>query len=569
MSVPNQDRPVAMPVTEEAVGEVKPRQLYLENKIKMVRLELHTLLLELSDLVAVTPPLPPELLSRIFLYCVLGIESPSDRRVGLLAITHVCRQWRSTALGYGRLWTIVDDIYCHPGLLEAALQRSGKYLLDVTLLNPSKDVYNLRRTQSNVTSIVREAHRIVSLTAQSDSPILPPSLATPQLRTLCLEFEPGTSFLRIPWVLPLLRSPLSLTRCTISEMPDKLWTELAVCRSLEVLCISRSRISANLKLVEIRDVLNNLPRLRELELPLHRERHYPLQLGLEEDINAAGSIHLPNIRQLTLRLEGAFRRCTLLLPLLVIRPDAVVSVKMSSDLERIFDEGLEKCVAELSIAVSSLVSQMKPFVKLDVTAPRGKLQVNGWTETGADVLTKTFTLIFPANWQLVPAVCGSCSSGSLATVSLDSQLPMKEPKALFTKVARFINSLPNMHNFILEGCDSDDTPIDTLINAFYGRSRLRFAQTQVLDLRKFDLRPCSHPEHDKCKNCLVLLQSALKQQLSSRRKHSRLSSLRIHAESEMKPEDLQGLLEIADEVYYDCMGDSSRSHRLTRTGRRR
>lgn len=79
-----------------------------------------------------------------------------------------------------------------------------------------------------------------------------------------------------------------------------------------------------------------------------------------------------------------------------------------------------------------------------------------------------------------------------------------------------------------------------------------------------DLRPCSRPAHDQCRNCLGLLQSALKKQLSLQ--NATLSSLKIYSKCKMTSTDLEGLLEIADVVYYERMGNSPVSHRLTRTG---
>src|ERR1700733_10274968 len=58
------------------------------------------------------PRLPPELLVMIFIACAdppLAEQEPSSywlplRRMPWIVITHVCRYWRSVALGYPDLW---------------------------------------------------------------------------------------------------------------------------------------------------------------------------------------------------------------------------------------------------------------------------------------------------------------------------------------------------------------------------------------------------------------------------------------------------------------------------------
>lgn len=235
-----------------AVGDVEAQRPYLVNKVKMLRLELSATLSKLNDLVPAVSRLPSELMSNVFLHYVQGVERLRGRVLlpPVRVITRVCRRWRNIAIEHGCLWVRIDTS-CHPKLLDVVLQRSGRSLLDVTF----SYYLHQSRVQAITASVLRESPRIGALTIDRISPALdylPTSFELPQLRTLLLEMDGPRS---IPSTISLLRSS-SLTRCTISYMPTEMWTELAVCRSLEVLCITQSFISADI--LTVRDVLNNL-----------------------------------------------------------------------------------------------------------------------------------------------------------------------------------------------------------------------------------------------------------------------------------------------------------------------
>ncbi|KAI0648332.1 hypothetical protein C8Q79DRAFT_925264 [Trametes meyenii] len=69
--------------------------------------------------------LPPELLVRIFSYCVWTSREDRD----LITVTHVCRQWRAIALNNATLWRTI--FVTSLAKAEAFVQRSKRALLDV------------------------------------------------------------------------------------------------------------------------------------------------------------------------------------------------------------------------------------------------------------------------------------------------------------------------------------------------------------------------------------------------------------------------------------------------------
>ncbi|KAJ6607511.1 hypothetical protein B0H10DRAFT_551566 [Mycena sp. CBHHK59/15] len=61
--------------------------------------------------------LPPEMLSRIFLFC-----SDSDSLKWIKEVSHICRHWRSVALGCPNLWSF--PVFSQPKWADEMLKRS-------------------------------------------------------------------------------------------------------------------------------------------------------------------------------------------------------------------------------------------------------------------------------------------------------------------------------------------------------------------------------------------------------------------------------------------------------------
>lgn len=551
-----------------AAGDVEAQRLYLVNKVKTLRQELSATLSKLNDLVPAVSRLPPELTSNIFLHYVQGVERLRGRVLlpPIRLITHVCRRWRNIAIEYGCLWARIDAS-CHPKLLDFVIQRSGQSLLDVTFsryLHPS-------RAQAITASLLRESHRIGALTIDRTSPALdylPTSFELPQLRTLLLEMSGPRS---IPSTISLLRSS-SLTRCTISYMRTEMWTELAVCRSLEVLCIAQSFISTDI--VTVRDVLNELSNLQELQLSLslRKKRHVHDEGSAVADIRST-PISLVALRRLDLTLLGNLSYCTSLLLLLVTSPDADVTIDMKSTIISSRDS-LPEDVTALSAAVSSLISRdVEAFVGLDVVSDYHgldlvfsransqniSLQVDGQkiSKINSDTLVRTLTFIVPAELGLLSAVCRALVPERLLTLSLDSVLPMKGPKVL-KEVGEMVNGLPNLYTLVLKDCGP------AFISALSMKGDLDLCRAKVLAVRRSVLRPCRRSIHQRCKGCLSALHYVLKKELSPQ--NATLPSLKIYSNSKTESTDLEGFLEVAEEVYYECMDDPSISRRLKRSG---
>lgn len=548
-------------------SDVEARRLYLESKVDALRLKLTATLSELNDLVAATSRLPPELLSEVFSHCMKETEGQTGigTQSHLLAITHVCRRWRRVAIAYERLWTAVD-VSCHPEFLEAALQRSGESLLDLAVtfgeLSP--------RIQANTASVLRQSPKIYSITIRDPTATdiflrhLPSSLELPQLQVLSLNML-YTKGQRIYTVPPLLRSS-SLTTCRFASMPIELWTKLAMCTSLEMLHITRISASSTglFNLVMIKTVLNSLPRLRELGFPLHSFlwQQADDQSWSAEDVHM--EVALPYLRRLTIVGNVVF--CASVIRLLSFPKTTFIHMEIEgigplSVLPREPSE-LARHATALAAATSSLVSRdAEQFVELNFDAPqhRSVLQVEAWkpSKTQEGYIVPVLMFQFPVEPGYLSAVRQSFVSEGVKTVLFHDRLREKPP-GILKEMADIVNAFSNLHDLVL------DESSDGLINALSPQAGLFLPRIGVLHVRTSDLRPCIFSAHDKCKNCLGLLQSALKTELS--RQNALVRSLKIYSTREITLSNLKVFLDVADEVYYECMDDDSISHSSNRTG---
>ncbi|TFY62499.1 hypothetical protein EVG20_g6680 [Dentipellis fragilis] len=252
----------------------------------------------------------------------ITMSSISFTMSNILAITHVCRLWRTIAIGLPRLWDYVT--FGKLDLVEAAIARSApgcSLLLDFGLTRSFPD--DVRQHVSDIIRRTAPHMESLSLIAQ------PPELS--QFRQILQRCElPKLSSLRlgiygastvvdsndlnivapnlrvfhadrcfVQWTSPIFRAPL--TELYVSHLPSSITTD-----------------------VHILDCLASLPTLVYVSL-----NHGSSKLGSVFHLNDASlaaerTVHMPRLEYLY--YSGILRECTFLLDCIVIPLDALVCV---------------------------------------------------------------------------------------------------------------------------------------------------------------------------------------------------------------------------------------------------
>jgi hypothetical protein len=92
------------------------------------------LIRSLSNSLAPTSLLPPEILTRIFHF--LSLEEPpysGKQNLGWIGVTHVCQLWRNIALGESSLWAKINEIPTNTVWFSEMLARARSAPLDIDI----------------------------------------------------------------------------------------------------------------------------------------------------------------------------------------------------------------------------------------------------------------------------------------------------------------------------------------------------------------------------------------------------------------------------------------------------
>jgi F-box-like len=173
--------------------------------------------------------LPPELLRMIFKACADPPSTePGDRywydasNMRWIAITHVCRYWRSVALGYSDLWKRL--YFFNPDVTEEMIRRSKGANLEVRI-NANFRVHRRTAESEFITMLLPELHRVSVLHLiclhRLQSLVDGFVSAAPKLEYLYLSAPDSQSALHIPDTIfsrgtPALRS-LELCNCIFTS----------------------------------------------------------------------------------------------------------------------------------------------------------------------------------------------------------------------------------------------------------------------------------------------------------------------------------------------------------------
>ncbi|RXW19844.1 hypothetical protein EST38_g6006 [Candolleomyces aberdarensis] len=105
-------------------GQVDQRIADLESEIRTLKTHRNTV-------VAATSPLPPEILSDIFIILRRVMSDECSYKPSWTRVNHVCRHWRAVALDCPALWSDLMFVCCSPAFTEMMLQRSKNAPLTV------------------------------------------------------------------------------------------------------------------------------------------------------------------------------------------------------------------------------------------------------------------------------------------------------------------------------------------------------------------------------------------------------------------------------------------------------
>ena len=241
--------------------------------------------------------IPAEILCKIFSQ-VLNVQlSPSvpshvvpfQRNSELLQITAVCSYWRSTALGYAVLWTIIAFSTSGRSSIRTAslfLSRSKSAMLSVHIWDSgrTKDSWAMRASRKLLHYIASQNHRLSSCELSSTSPEFWKywTIPAPNLRRLVVRgegFEAGSIFggeipllgtfaasCGVPWALgnyaSLREADIRNKRgiVTLSSLLDS----LKGCKKLEKLSLFGFTQPDSMRLPQATPV--SLPNLRQIDI---------------------------------------------------------------------------------------------------------------------------------------------------------------------------------------------------------------------------------------------------------------------------------------------------------------
>ncbi|KAI0050213.1 hypothetical protein FA95DRAFT_1555921 [Auriscalpium vulgare] len=269
--------------------------------------------------------LPPELLSRIMALCAAERLASWPESVGELrwiAVTHVCRHWRTVALAHGGLWA--GDVTFRRGVawFHESVRRACRVPLCIDTVDAEDEAtFELVATHLAATKELRigalafdeppRARRL--LTAELPAPLLD-TLTVHGLFSACLPLSGLGS------CAPNLRRVEVLTHC-----PDLPWTS-GLLKNLTVLDVQSRRWQLEeeeLHWAAMDDVLaalNRMPNLEKLRI-----------VGLPPTGSATPGESIPLLRLTELTLNAAAVPCMTLLRRIVAPSCTTVRLSLSCD----------------------------------------------------------------------------------------------------------------------------------------------------------------------------------------------------------------------------------------------
>ena len=249
--------------------------------------------------------LPPETLAAIFSF----LSIPANN-LKWICVSHVCRQWRETALNYPRLWSHINLSKPAPAAITEILARAK-----MAPLHFEANFTRWGQKQIDTFEKLLEAHISQTRHLRTCGPFLPTLgrliSSAPTLESLSLSHKPGLSTQVITpvnlfdCIMPNLTS-LELENCDIS------WKSglLKGLRTLEILWPSKE---ARPKLKDWLDALDEMPQLKTLVLQYATPLAPPTVPLTPEPLR---TVTLPSLTKF--HISASARDCALALTCLVL-----------------------------------------------------------------------------------------------------------------------------------------------------------------------------------------------------------------------------------------------------------
>ncbi|KIP06457.1 hypothetical protein PHLGIDRAFT_459196 [Phlebiopsis gigantea 11061_1 CR5-6] len=269
--------------------------------------------------------LPPETLGAIFETCVdsfkLPLANDSERHREVISLSHVCSEWRSIALAFTGLWSVVNLSTIPSQLLGLFLDRAGEHPLRVEACNPFR-----LETIGHTDFLSSQLQRIKSLDVYEYNPPRPEgehlSDVQPRLLNLLISESPSGPLLtleRLSWrvarygrrnvspevlYLPIFGKQPPRLRHLVFHGTRMLWKRgfYSNLETLEMKEIDFGTVAWSDE--DICNVLLDCPQLRTLKLGATVDKENSPISGhvLSSHLDRPNGIHLPQLRHLDLQV---------------------------------------------------------------------------------------------------------------------------------------------------------------------------------------------------------------------------------------------------------------------------
>ena len=309
--------------------------------------------------------LPPETLTAIFSFLP---PSAWNKEAGQICVSHVCRQWRETALNYSRLWTQIN--YAKLTTAGAAEMLARARMSPLRL----KAVYiNMSETQLVAFEENLEAHishtRHLSITGRLRTALNRIVSPAPILEFLSLShISRQSKFVQVVIPVNLFNgsSPrltnLELENCGIS------WNSLLL-KGLRTLKIRKPYAESKPNLEDWLNALNEMPQLETLFL------QYATPLAPER-IRASCAVTLPSLTRF--HISASAEDCALAIAHLVL--PALIWLHVDAE-----SHGVEEVHLVIPYVGRNVLQGTEPLRSILISGEDTRAEVVAWTMPDADV----------------------------------------------------------------------------------------------------------------------------------------------------------------------------------------
>ena len=324
--------------------------------------------------------LPPETLTAIFSFLPPSAWVTKVRNLARICVTHVCRQWRETALNYPRLWSDFNLTKLTPAVMAEILARAQTMPLNleanVIKWSVAQSDAFVRQLKAHIPHI---RHLNISGSLRAVQPVLDRlASSAPILESLSLSHKFGQ------YPLPEVVIPINLFNCTAPKLTrieldscDISWKSPFL-RGLRSLKILKPYNGARHKLEDWLDALNEMPQLETLILE-YATPHAPRTAPLISQPSHAAT--LPSLTGF--HLAASAKDCAFALAHLVLPALSWLHVNAESH-----DRDARDVYLLIPYVTRNVYGLgMEPLRSILISGKGTRAEVLGWTMPDADIKT--------------------------------------------------------------------------------------------------------------------------------------------------------------------------------------